>query len=98
MLSRLSDHRFVRQFQDGTLLRSAMELRDAIAQAGPVPPVCEPILDELWRCFQTVRAELARRGLSWPALTGTESAAFGDSSATWSVPRLSLGQGGACLT
>ena len=95
MLSRLSDRRFVRQFQDGTLLRSATELRHAIAQAGPVPPVCEPVLDELRRCLQTVRAELASRGRA--ALAGVEPESFGDSAATWEVPRLSVGPGRACL-
>ena len=93
MLPRLSDHRLVRQFQDGALVRSATELGYAIAQAGSVPSACEPILDELRRCLRTVRAELTRRGLSWPPPPGSEPAASGDGSASWSVPHLSLGHG-----
>ena len=84
MLSRLADHRFVQGLQDGTLVRSALELRDAIIQAGCVPPACEPTLDELRRCLQTVKAELASRGLNLGALSYSEPGLYGDSG--WEAP------------
>ena len=86
MFSRLTDHRFVHGFQDGALVRSAAELQEAIIQAGRVPPACEPMLDELKRCLQTVKAELASRGLSLRALAYGESGFYGDGG--WDTPIL----------
>ena len=91
MLSRLADHRFVQGLQDGTLMRSALELTDAIIQAGCVPPACEPVLDELRCCLHTVKAELARRGLSLRTLSYGELGTYSDGG--WEAP-LSLSLAG----